>query len=108
MFEALRRFGYPPEDIFVSWDANTKKPVTILRREGKQFVIDYPDSTEHPSSVELYQSEWLSESARWNDGGTMTMRERDTIYRYSITKAVLFSLVMSLRSAGFYIPKLDQ
>lgn len=108
MFEALRRFGYPPEDIFVSWDDKAKRPVTILRREGKDFVIDYPDSKEHPSTKELYETEWLSESNRWNDGGNMTMKERDTIYRYSVKEEVLFSLVLSLRSAGFYIPKLDQ
>jgi len=105
MFEALRRLGFQSDDIYVSWDEVKKAPLTILRRDEKNFVIDYPESFEHPESKELYRQEWMSESERWNT--VMSMVERDSIYRSYVNEALYFDLVMSLRLSGIFPPRLN-
>jgi len=105
MFELLRRLGFTPDDIYVSWDDVNKVPFTLLKQGEKEFLITYNDAVDHPETMELYRQEWEAESERWNAG--MTPDERTKIYKINVTAKTVDGLVTALREKGFYIPKVD-
>lgn len=76
VFEALRRLGFAPEDIYVAYNQGT--PVTILKTQGKQFVMNYPSAGIIPSSEEEYIQGWGAVTAKWNE--TMSSEERRRIF----------------------------
>jgi hypothetical protein len=118
VFEALRRCGYPPDDIYVAVVDNRGMVTrhgsvkTVLRTQGKQFVIDIEEDDGKLAKVDRdeYQPVWLAESTRWNSKGTvegaMVDKERDDIYRSNVTEAWLIVLVGLLRKKDITVPNL--
>ena len=76
VFEALRRLGFQPDDIFVAY--NYGEPVTVLRTQGKQFVMNYPHAGEVPANTEEYNRGWHEACQAWN--ATMSDADRARIY----------------------------
>jgi ribosomal protein L25 (general stress protein Ctc) len=117
VFEALRRCGYPPADIYVAV-VDGKGQVsrhgsvkTVLRTQGKQFVIDIEaDSKLVKVDRGEYHRVWEAEAARWNSKGTaegaMVDEERDRIYRDNVTEGWFLDLVVLLRKKGLRVPNL--
>lgn len=96
VYEALRRIGFTPEEIFVSW-AKEIGPISVLRAEGKQFVIR-PEGPACSLTPEEYSTAWIDAAGWWNRGATD--EERLTIYRTHFTEDVLAHLISALGAAG--------
>lgn len=103
-FEALRRLGFAADDIHVDADSVTKKVMTLLKAQGKEFRIEFFD-VPMPTSIEDYQKSWTAEAARWT--GDMSEAEMDRIYRKHYDVEKLASLAMALHEKGFEIPEMD-
>lgn len=76
VFEALRRLGFSPDDIYVGY--NSGVPVTILRTQGKICAVNYPHADVIPDSEAAYVSGWLEAAAEWN--GQMSNEQRMRIF----------------------------
>lgn len=98
MFEALRRLGFQPENIYVHWAG---KPCTVLKEAERTFTVSFPHSLHSPKEEE-WLAEWLCEVDRWN--GDMVNSERDSIYREHMSPEVLEILVIALKAKGFRVP----
>ena len=94
IYEALRRIGFLPNEVFVAWNGGA--PVTLIRADGKEFVVR-THAPGVPKDEAEYVSEWLKASAWWND--TATNSERMLVYHKYITEEVLLSLILALYDA---------
>ena len=97
MFEAFRRLGFAPEDIFVAY--NVGIPVTILRTQGKQFVMNYPHADEIPTDEQAYIKGWQAADEAWNS--PMSTEERSCIFTdWFLVPGMAFPLLESLQRKG--------
>lgn len=105
-FEALRRLGFTPEELFTSW--NNGNPVTVVKAQGKVFVIDYKPltDTEVPATEAAYTEAWTTAATAWNE--TLTDEERNIVYRKFIDVKTLLGLTVLLQRNGFTLSGLEK
>ena len=102
VFEALRRLGFPADDIFVvpeaiEYGSDRVVPATLLRTQGKEFAITAGD----PYPKEKFVDDWEAAGKLWNAGKDS---ERGAIYERSIIKRKGCSLLLALEKKGITPP----
>lgn len=105
--EALRRLGFPPEEIFAMWAKSSAqgqpRAATALRAQGKQFVVDYPKiTTDLPESETAFRIEYESAANAWLK---VSHAEGEANYRAHYDVEELSQLAMSIYAKGISIPK---
>jgi len=95
LFEALRRIGFTSDEIFTGY--NSGRPVTVIRAEGKQFVMCMEGSCTVEDENE-YILGWREAAEWWN--GKATDRERMAIYCAYFDEAKLAVLIFALDAKG--------
>jgi hypothetical protein len=97
VMEALRRLGFAPGEVFVSW---TLRPNTVVQVADRSFTISYPHSV-HPKEECDWLLEWLGAVDRWDN--EMTEADRERMYRQHVSKEIVGLLTVGLRARGIRI-----
>ena len=100
VFEAFRRLGFLSDHIFFGFDPIRRAPFTVLRAQGLEFTIAYPDVP--PLSVDevKFFERWKERCEEWN--GSMTEPQRKAIFeRHIIESGMSLPLVHALHKKGF-------
>ena len=95
-FEALRKLGFPSDEIFVAF-YNGGELFTTLRERGKEFNITI--SKGEKIDAQAYQPVYEEVATAWNT--TMTKKEREEIYFGEFTEMKLAELALVLKMKGF-------
>lgn len=108
MYEALRRLGFQPDQIFVTFyngDPVTGADVfTELRVDGKVFKSNFRG--EKKVTREAYLATWTRENVWWNEKANR--KEKLAIYQKEFSVSMLLSLATAIASKGITVPLLER
>jgi hypothetical protein len=100
IFEAFRRLGFLADDIYFGFNPEAKAPFTVLRSQGLEFVVMYPDVRPLDVDAEKFFDRWKERCEEWN--GRMPESQRRAIFnRHIIDAGMSLSLVHALHKKGF-------
>ena len=98
VFEALRRLGFTSDEIYAGY--NNGQPVTVLKAQGKQFVLNYPKAVDVPQTAEEYVAGWQEACEAWNSKMDNTERTRIFEERFLVVGEAV-QLLEALSRKGF-------
>lgn len=98
IFEAFRRLGFSPDDIYVAFYNKSELFTTV-----RQGSIDFNISISHGKQIDqkAYAEIWLVEAARWNS--EMTDKERSEIFRSEFSESKLMELILTVKAKGMVL-----
>jgi len=100
--EALRRLGFPADDIYVMASPDSGVVRTLLRTQGREWSCTYPGAPLVDAA--RYEAVWARAVEDFNTG----RRDGEAVYRENISENVLLLIATSLRRAGFVLPALSR
>jgi hypothetical protein len=104
-FEALRKLGFSPEDIFFltsGADEETKHISVVLLTQGKEFVITTGTIR---GSVEEIEKTW-KELAGLLASGKIPKNQLDTSWRKSMAHTHAYEFMLAILKKGIQLPSM--
>lgn len=99
--EGLRKLGFVPDDIFVTFNPDATMLV-VLKTQGKQFAITV--GFVRGVSREAWETMWSSAATAVRDG-SVSQRDLDRIWQESLTRKQSLGFIAGLKAKGIRIPK---
>lgn len=101
IWEALRRFGFPADDIYAAF-YNGGELFTTLRASSKEWNVSISQTKKVDS--ELYLPVYTAECEMWN--GTQDESKRRQIFQEHMPVERMIQMAISLRAKDILIPNL--
>lgn len=98
-FEAFRRLGFKPEEIFFTYF--TDRIAMVLRAQGKEFIADCGARSPVLTDQDIIQI-WNERTSKWNAG--MTQTERMQIWNGGMPVESLISMALAIKKIGIVFP----
>ncbi len=103
LYEAFRRLGFLPEEIYFSYNKGT--PFVLVRAEGKEYAVKVEAPV--PDTEQQYIDDWQAAVVTWNS--SMPETERQRIFHTHITEAgISLPLLTGLLAAGFELGTIEE
>lgn len=97
-FEAFRRLGYPPEDIYFAVSGPAGHAHSVLRSQGLQFICNTGILPAKYWTQEASAALWKEAAEMWN---TVQNSERMSIWNFSHAKQNATGMLVALHEKGF-------
>ncbi|TAL45876.1 MAG: hypothetical protein EPN91_01310 [Salinibacterium sp.] len=103
VYELLRRAGFTPDDIAVTWRDNA--PATALQQPQGVFFINYPKDVALPRTSEQFEREWIAAGNYWNDTSNAERERLFVTHRPPIELTA--KMMMAIKKVGIKAPFFD-
>ena len=104
---ALIKMGYPPDNLYASFDMEGRRALCILKQGDKQLVVEYP-LHESITTIEDAECRWIAAANAWNKLGRWDLDAQEDIFRASNVANRSVELSATLAAKGFRHPFLKK